>query len=74
MQQQSNEKNDFSNSFYLLNYPFESIFQKMCSEIFKILANTTIGPVHLELFCPFASEVLNFRESILYNHVGARYC
>ena len=37
--------------FYLKNYTFESIF--------KFLDNPTIGPVHLELFCPFASEVLD---------------
>ena len=44
VQQQSNAKNDFCNTFYVLNYPFESIFQKFCSEIFmifKVLANTT---------------------------------
>ena len=61
MQQQSNSKNDFYNPFYLLNQPFESILQNFCSEIFmifKVLANTTKGPVHLELFCPFDSEVL----------------
>jgi len=48
-------------SFYLQNYPFESIFQKVYLEIlilFKVLANTTRGPVYLELFRPFALEVL----------------
>ena len=36
---------------YLKNNTFESIF--------KLLDTPTIGPVHLELFCPFASEVLD---------------
>ena len=35
-------------------------FQKICLEmltIFKVLDNPLKGPVFLELFCPFASEV-----------------
>ena len=36
---------------YLKNYTFESIF--------TFLDNPTIGLVHLELFCPLASEVLD---------------
>ena len=46
-----------SNPFYLLFYPFESIFQKICLDIlaiFKVLAKTTRGPINLELFRPFA--------------------
>ena len=40
-----------------------SIFQKFCLEIFtifKVLDNPTKGPVHLEQFCSFASEVLDY--------------
>ena len=51
--QQSNARNDFYNSFY----PFESSFQKI-SWFSRFFANITKGPVHLELFRPFASEVL----------------
>jgi hypothetical protein len=61
MKQKCNAKNDFDNSIYLSNYPFENIFQKICPEIFmifKVLTNTIKGPIHLELFRPFASEVL----------------
>ena len=46
---QSDAKNEFYNPFYLWNYPFESIFQKFCSEIFtnfKVLDKPTKGSVH----------------------------
>ena len=55
--QQSGAKNDF----YIKDYPFENIFQRFGFKIltfFKVLGNPTKGQVHLELFCPFASEVL----------------
>ena len=36
LKQLSDAKTDFYNPFYLLNYPFESIFQKCWSEILTI--------------------------------------
>ena len=53
LRQQSDAKIDF--------YLKVCIFQKICSQIltiFEVLDNPTKDPVHLELFCPFASEVL----------------
>ena len=37
VQQQFDAKNDFYNPFYLINYPFESIFQKFWPEILIIM-------------------------------------
>ena len=48
-------KKDFYNPFYLLNHPFESIFQKIWPEILiivKDLDKPTQWQVHLHLFPP----------------------
>ena len=51
VQQQSDTKNDFYNPFYLLNYPFEGIFQNFRPEILIIMKDLD-NPTHLQLFCP----------------------
>ena len=48
---------------YLLFYPLESIFQIFLLEIiafFKVLAETTRGPVNLELFRPYTALCNSF--------------
>ena len=55
------------NPFYILDYPYKDIFQKICFKIltiFKVLGNLTKGPVHVELFPPYALEVLDWRQDI----------